>query len=668
MGMDLGPPCVSPPKPISLPVIAEPARPVPRRSRFARWRAVSLIAVNLLMAAHVIHWAVTGRSLGRFVLSDSMRTLELGEINPGFILFALALIITAVLGRFMCGWVCHMGALQDLCSWMLRRVGVRPRLFRSRLLGFVPLGVAFYMFIWPTLEREAVRPMLSTLYGGTTGAEFPGISFDLTSHNLWEGLPSVWIAIPFLLLCGFGTVYFLGARGLCRYGCPYGGFLLPAERVAPWRVVVEPAKCDQCGLCTAACTAGVRVHDQVRLFGEIRDSNCIRSLDCIGVCPQNALAFTARRARPMDSSPRAERRARYDLTMAEEVALLAVFVAVFFITRDLYGRIPMLLSATLGVLAAFFTWKAWRLVRSANVRLGPMVMKQAGRMKAGGWSYAAFTIVMALLVAHSAAVRGMIWAASEADHGVTVSFAQAMSGDPVPERDRDAARRASTWYSRALPFWAGGFALAETADARVRLAWMQIVLGDRSAAMANLRTLADAGLASDANVVSLAQLESIEGGWDAYEAVLRRALDRHPSYSGTRDALAAGLFKMGRQAEAEAIYRDRLARRATDAPARAGLGQMLIASDRVDEGIDELRKAAAEQPRNTSIRATLAMDLAHFGRLEEALAELKSAGRANPPARAGLMSMGADLLAQAGRTDEAADWRRQAGLPATPSP
>jgi len=49
---------------------------------------------------------------------------------------------------------------------------------------------------------------------------FPGIALNLTTRHIWEGLPSVWIAIPFLLLCGFGTVYFLGARGLCRYGCP----------------------------------------------------------------------------------------------------------------------------------------------------------------------------------------------------------------------------------------------------------------------------------------------------------------------------------------------------------------------------------------------------------------------------------------------------------------
>ena len=79
-----------------------PARASTRRWRFARWRAVTLILVYVLMTAHVVHWALTGRSVSRFVLSDSMRTLELGEINPGFLLFVASLLVTVIFGRFMC--------------------------------------------------------------------------------------------------------------------------------------------------------------------------------------------------------------------------------------------------------------------------------------------------------------------------------------------------------------------------------------------------------------------------------------------------------------------------------------------------------------------------------------------------------------------------------------
>jgi hypothetical protein len=72
-----------------------------------------------------------------------MRTLELGELNAGFVFFALAIVSTAVFGRFFCGWGCHVVALQDLCAWIMKRLGVKPRPFRSRLLLWAPAALAW---------------------------------------------------------------------------------------------------------------------------------------------------------------------------------------------------------------------------------------------------------------------------------------------------------------------------------------------------------------------------------------------------------------------------------------------------------------------------------------------------------------------------------------------
>lgn len=100
---------------LHLPVLTR--RTQVKAPRVAHIRAVALIAVQLLMVVHVLCWAMTGKSIGRFVLSDSMKTFELGEINPGCLLFAGSLVLTALFGRLMCGWICHMGALQDFASW-----------------------------------------------------------------------------------------------------------------------------------------------------------------------------------------------------------------------------------------------------------------------------------------------------------------------------------------------------------------------------------------------------------------------------------------------------------------------------------------------------------------------------------------------------------------------
>ena len=110
----------------------------PRRpSRRGRWRALSLVLVHVAAALHIAHWMATGTTLTPVEPSEAMQTLGQGLVNAGFVLFAMLILSTLLLGRFFCGWGCHVVALQDLCTWMLKRAGIRPKPFRSRLLVFV---------------------------------------------------------------------------------------------------------------------------------------------------------------------------------------------------------------------------------------------------------------------------------------------------------------------------------------------------------------------------------------------------------------------------------------------------------------------------------------------------------------------------------------------------
>src|SRR3954468_9957269 len=86
---------------VSLKVL--PSKPEPiRKSKTAPWRAAVLIGVNVLMAAHIIQWAYNGAkpTIAPVEPSETMYTLELGLINPGFIFFSLALLSTFIFGRF----------------------------------------------------------------------------------------------------------------------------------------------------------------------------------------------------------------------------------------------------------------------------------------------------------------------------------------------------------------------------------------------------------------------------------------------------------------------------------------------------------------------------------------------------------------------------------------
>src|SRR6185295_1165480 len=83
-----------------------------RKSKTSRWRALALALVNLFMVAHVIQWWITGKTVSPIEPSESMQTIQHGAINAGFIFFTLAILGTMIFGRFVCGWGCHILALQ----------------------------------------------------------------------------------------------------------------------------------------------------------------------------------------------------------------------------------------------------------------------------------------------------------------------------------------------------------------------------------------------------------------------------------------------------------------------------------------------------------------------------------------------------------------------------
>ncbi len=107
------------------------------------------------------------------------------------------------------------------------------------------------------------------------------------------------------LVCGFAAVYFLGAKGFCTYACPYGAVFAAADRVAPMRIRVTDA-CEGCGHCTAVCTSNVLVHQEVRDYGMVVDSGCMKCRDCVSGLPQRR-ALLRRRADSLFAKPRVAR-------------------------------------------------------------------------------------------------------------------------------------------------------------------------------------------------------------------------------------------------------------------------------------------------------------------------------------------------------------------------
>ncbi len=367
-----------------------------RASRTGRWRAFVLVAIHVLLLAHIAHWEVTGRSLSPLEPSESMQTLELGWVNAGFVLFLVSILATLVLGRFFCGWACHVVALQDFCSWLLRKVGLEPRPIRSRVLVWIPAATALYMFVWPQVWRLWLHL--------TEGFDYPQLQNHFATTDFWKTFPNVTITVLTFVVDGFLIVWLLGSKGFCTYGCPYGAAFSAVDRFAPGRIRVTDA-CEGCGHCTAVCSSNVRVHEEVARWKMVVDSGCMKCLDCVSVCPKDALYFGFGKGRPKGAKPRRT----FDFSGAEELALTGLFFAAFFTYRGLYGQVSLLLAIGVAVITAICAIGLVRLLRAREFHFQRYVLRADGRWTRAGYVGVALMLGLLGFGLHSAVYRVPAW-------------------------------------------------------------------------------------------------------------------------------------------------------------------------------------------------------------------------------------------------------------------
>ncbi len=431
-------------------------------SRPARWRIASLALVHILIAIHIIHWRLAGTTLSSIQLSDAGRFAAEGVITAAFFLFALLLLVTAVFGRFFCAWGCHMLAVQEVCRYLLGRVGIRPAPMRSRLLRLVPLYAAFYIFLQPAVERwwRGVPPPNPTLMLATT--------------HLWATLPGP-VEAAAILLGGALLVYLLGSLSVCKYVCPYGAVLAVADGLAPGRIRLT-GDCDGCGRCTAACTTGVLVHKEVQQLGMVANSGCMRCFECVSACPQEVLAYRFGWP-PLHVYNRAGLK-RFSFSLTEDALMLALCVACFLSLHEIYNLLPFVLALALSVLIAYLGVLGLRLAQRRSVVLRGVSLKRDGRLSTAGLACASSIAAVFVCVAHSGIIQFHQWRANAALS--TLAFPELHRSYSAAEQRL--ARDAATDLS-----FCRRYGLVETVDWNMKLAWTGRVLGNLELVEAHLR-------------------------------------------------------------------------------------------------------------------------------------------------------------------------------------
>jgi polyferredoxin len=170
--------------------------------------------------------------------------------------------LTYFFGRVWCGWICHLGALQEfLYRPSFMTIFQRPAVQRG--LRILRIGVFVTLLVQLVITRTNLFREIDPFK----------VAFNLMSANT-----TGWILLGLLLLSSL-VIY----RPFCRGFCPVGlilGWVGRLPYAFRWSVNTF---CNQCGRCQKECPAGAIGDDC-----EIRPEDCIACGECLDACPRQA--------------------------------------------------------------------------------------------------------------------------------------------------------------------------------------------------------------------------------------------------------------------------------------------------------------------------------------------------------------------------------------------
>lgn len=205
-----------------------------------------------------------------------------GSMNYDFSFYIVGFLLAVgvMLGRFVCGWLCPFGLIQELIH---KIPSPKLRLWR----GFQAIKyIVLVVFV-------IILPVVFTNYMGMgkpafcqficpSGTLFGGIPLLSTHPELQQTIGALFnlkMTILILTLAGCILIY----RFFCKALCPLGAIYGLLNKISVYHLEIDTDKCMNCGKCAKICKMDV---DPVKSPNSVE---CIRCGACAASCPAKAI-------------------------------------------------------------------------------------------------------------------------------------------------------------------------------------------------------------------------------------------------------------------------------------------------------------------------------------------------------------------------------------------
>lgn len=228
-------------------------------------------------------------AVGSCPLGALQAALNQRNLTVPFGVLGFFFIFGSIFGRFVCGWLCPFGLVQDLLHKLplfrkkkhLPFHGVLKYLKYVVLVGLVIVGSAFLFTGFAKIPAFCKFLCPSGMLFGA----IPLVSMNEDLQSQMGGLFFWKLGILLVIILVSIKVY----RPFCQYLCPLGAIYGWFNRFSLVQVKWEQEKCTSCMACKRACPVDLSP-EEISVSAE-----CIRCGKCLDVCPHDCIHFGKKR-------------------------------------------------------------------------------------------------------------------------------------------------------------------------------------------------------------------------------------------------------------------------------------------------------------------------------------------------------------------------------------
>ena len=222
-------------------------------------------------------------AVGACPLGSLQNSLSASGKTVPYYVFGILLLYGLLLGRWICGFLCPFGLIQELFHKI-----PTPKVRKSKItraFSFFKYAIlAFFVFIVPLAYATRNFPLPAFCKYICPAGTLEG-ALGLLSNSANTGFLRMLGPLftwKFMLMVSFLVASVFIFRFFCRFICPLGAIYGFFNKISLVGVKVDKKGCTDCGLCISKCKMDVK---------RVGDAECIACGECINACPTRAISF-----------------------------------------------------------------------------------------------------------------------------------------------------------------------------------------------------------------------------------------------------------------------------------------------------------------------------------------------------------------------------------------